>query len=541
MSGKWCGLGLVGWLAVAVVGCATLNSGQTQIDRHSFWHGLFWSPVEPLTGPSGGSQQARKPAASSAGPNRPGRSTPSRPFGSSGSPSGAGPSGQAGSGGLETGGSGVELGAPAELPDLGGLEQESEPGRQSSTQSGERDGVSDEPGGSSSPRLTAPVPSPLPVPLKGGSSAEGPSLSEPGGTSSERAKAEHGARLRLEIDSPKQAQVGGFATYRLTVVNEGDRAARDVVIEAEFVPPLEMPGRKGTHVRQSLGTVLPGDRKTVSLTLTSKEPGLQPCQFRVFVEGKEAVWKSVVVEFVSQRVELGIVGPSARLEGSRAEFLFKLTNVSDVELRNVRVAVENDAALQPREASSGVRQEAGRLEWNVGNLAPGEGVQLQVEYECPFAAQDARVALAVRGDNVPADEVESYVQIVPRSDVLNVQVSDTVDPVRVGGVTEYRISVTNEGLRPVGGLVLRVQLPRTFRLEQVETRLDDYPFELSYRTESEGRLVFGPLGLLPPDIELTVRLRVRAVQVGDGRLQVEAEHQDSGRPVGVSEPTTVNP
>jgi len=346
--------------------------------------------------------------------------------------------------------------------------------------------------------------------------------------------------LKLDVEAPRQAQVGGLATYRLTVRNDGTQVAEAVAVEAEFPPPLALPDREGTRARQGLGRLLPGEQKHVALTLTSSQPGVLACQFRVFAGQTERVWKSVSVEFVNRRLELKIVGPQQRTAGSRAEFIFKLLNVSASELQGLRAEVTYDAGLQPREASSGVVHESGRLSWDLGRLAPTEGVQLQVEFACPEPAENARVGLTVWGDNVPRDEQETYLQIVPLTGLLDLQVADQEDPIRVGETTEFVVTVLNRGLQPLRQVTLATVIPPDLQFVSASSQLGQQP--LALRHDRDGsRLVFSPQTLLAPDTPLTIRIRVKAVRPGDARLEAHVTCATQPDPLVVTEMITINP
>ncbi|HID22253.1 MAG TPA: DUF11 domain-containing protein [Planctomycetaceae bacterium] len=346
--------------------------------------------------------------------------------------------------------------------------------------------------------------------------------------------------LQLEVEAPRQAQVGGLATYRITVRNDGPQVAEDVAIEVEFPPPLALPGRHGSRVRQSLGRLLPGEQKRVALTLTSSRPGAAACQFRVLTGLTERVWKSVSVDFVDRRLGLKIVGPAQRTAGSRAEFLFKLQNVSTIELQGLLAEVTYDAALQPREASSGVIQGSGRLTWKLGRLAPQEGVQLQVEFACPFPAENARVGLTVSGNNVPRDEQETYLQIAPLTGLLHLHVSDQEDPIRVGETTEFVVTVLNRGLQPLRQVTVTMVIPPGLQFTSASSRLGRQPLALRHDWDG-SKLTFSPQTVLPPDRPLTLRIRVRALRSGDTTLAAQVTCATQPDPLTVEETLTINP
>ena len=49
-----------------------------------------------------------------------------------------------------------------------------------------------------------------------------------------------------------------------------------------------------------------------------------------------------------------------------------------------------------------------------------------------FLLKNARLTLSVEGDNIPPEQLEARLQIVPLSGILDVRVTDLDDPVSVG-------------------------------------------------------------------------------------------------------------
>jgi uncharacterized repeat protein (TIGR01451 family) len=93
------------------------------------------------------------------------------------------------------------------------------------------------------------------------------------------------AVLKVTMSGPKQGIVGRPATYVFTVANTGTYQAEEVELSDELPDPKKYPdaitfvsatdgGRlAGHHVRWNLGTLPPGQRRTVVVQLRSRHPG----------------------------------------------------------------------------------------------------------------------------------------------------------------------------------------------------------------------------------------------------------------------------
>src|SRR5207237_10054490 len=107
----------------------------------------------------------------------------------------------------------------------------------------------------------------------------------------------------------------------------------------------------------------PRESSELALSLTGTTAGLHCC--RVVVTRRDAekeielASRKVCVDFVTRRVEIDVVAPTQRTEGSRAEFNIALSNRSLKTIHDVHAIVSFDKALFPKEASAEAAQSAG--------------------------------------------------------------------------------------------------------------------------------------------------------------------------------------
>src|SRR5579863_90383 len=192
--------------------------------------------------------------------------------------------------------------------------------------------------------------------------------------------------LEFTVSGPSRKQVGGSATFHLTLTNSGDRPLEKLAVRCAFDDALVFAGSDKREVRQRVGRLSAGESKDLALSLSATSAGSHCCWFAVTQGDADAeiemVSKQVCVDFVTRHVEIEIAGPAQRTEGSRAEFNITLSNSSLKTIADARAIVAFDKALIPKEASAGAEQKPGSLTWRLGSLGPLERVQLQVEFEC---------------------------------------------------------------------------------------------------------------------------------------------------------------
>lgn len=347
--------------------------------------------------------------------------------------------------------------------------------------------------------------------------------------------------LELSVDVIPKRQLGSGATFYVIAKNVGDRAVRNVLVECEFDTEFLFPGRREKKIGQRLGTLQPGESKEISLTLYSDALGSHCCRFKAIVDGEELVWKSVCVEYEKKQLDLSVIGPSARTVGSRAEYIVKLSNVSDIDLNNIQAVISYDSVLVPREASIGSERETGQLKWSMDTIRKGEGVQLQVEFDCEVAAEHACLQVVISSPELPNEQASACLKVTPTQGVLDVQVRDTKDPITRGEETTYEVSIENRGLQPARDISLQAKIPRMFRVISVEAHQGNQ--KLNLRPEvNQNILKVSPVRELPADAFLRYTILVKAIGSGDGEFEVTISGGADAKKLitRVSEPTTVN-
>ncbi len=232
--------------------------------------------------------------------------------------------------------------------------------------------------------------------------------------------------LTLDVVGPDRRQIGAGATFQVTIRNNGEVPADNVVVTCEFDEALAFGDSKDREVRQRLGRVAAGETKELSLTLVADIPGKHCAQFAL--KADDGIASAAVpstdaaaakrsakacVEYVPRRLSATISGPSRRTTGSRAEFAFRVANLTDEPIQGVVLEVTRDNSLVLRELTAGSKRSAGRIRWEIGTLGPREEVVYQVEFECRAPRERATVGCAISADDLAPEEREALLEVVP--------------------------------------------------------------------------------------------------------------------------------
>lgn len=386
-----------------------------------------------------------------------------------------------------------------------------------------------------------PTPEPDMLPAPGGlddNREQGPSLTAPPRIRSSKKP----PRLFLDVSRPERVSVGGDVVFRITVRNEGGQIAKNVEVHCMLGDGgLTFPNQPATEVKREIGDVVAGDAQEMELTLVASKRGRQCAQFSIKSEGKEAAWKSVCTDVVDKTgsLSLGIIGPEKRTVGSRAEYNLKITNTSGRPLNGIVASLKYDDALIPREATEGVEDEDAGLVWNLGDLQPNEGLQLQVEFDCS-RVQDRAVLQAEAGEaGSPTQRSDTELAIIPLPGVLDLQVADEEDPIKVGEEFTYVVDVGNKGFQTAQLVQLAVSPSSGVTLLDAEVIPESLDQQSRHRVVGR-RWEFEPIDRLPADSTVQYRIRARAIRAGDHTLRAMVRSELSTTPFVVNELTTIN-
>lgn len=205
--------------------------------------------------------------------------------------------------------------------------------------------------------------------------------------------------IRIEKSAPRTASVGIPLTYTISLKNEGESPAHEVIVEDRIPKSLEVQGsypvahRKDDTLTWRFVTLQPGEEKTITVEAVPGGEGtlnsVATVQFRSEVTAQTTI--------TAPRLELSLKGPDVIKAGETVEFVYTARNVGSGEAVNVFLR-----SVLPE----GVKHPEGNdLEYEVGSLAPGESrtVTLAVAAAEPGEYENTAVLTAAGGAGAKAE------------------------------------------------------------------------------------------------------------------------------------------
>ena len=335
--------------------------------------------------------------------------------------------------------------------------------------------------------------------------------------------------LALTIEEPQAMRIGGEVPVVITVSNPGTGRATGVVLEG--VLPEGLAHRAGRELEFDIGSLKPGESRSIDLVLATTGPGMHRIDVGVRADGQLEERQTVAVEVTAPTLELTAELPSRRYLQRPATCVLSMANAGTAAARSVELAAQLPPGLKFVSANNaGYYDEKNhRVLWQLEELPPAEIGSVEMVL-MPIALGSQQVVAAARSPDGISDQV-AHVLEVEGVAALTFSVVDSEDPIEVDGVTEYVIRVGNQGTKPAGDVQVTASMLGDLQPVDASGPVD-------HRIENLT-VIFEPLARLAPTEDVVFRVQARGRREGDQRVQVQVTSADHTTPVTKEEVTRV--
>jgi len=218
-------------------------------------------------------------------------------------------------------------------------------------------------------------------------------------------------------------------------------------------------------------------------------------------------------------------GPEKTYIGRPITYDITVKNTGDGIARDAVLVNSYPADAKFASATDGGRQAAGKVQWAVGDLAPGASKKVSYTVT-PGAGEVLRSQVTAQSRCAESTNATAQTSVVGIPALL-LQMVDVTDPLEVGQNQTYVITVTNQGSAPGTGIKIVANL---------EEQMEFLSTSGQTRGAAQGKTVtFEPLANLPPQAVATWRVVVKSVGPGDVRFKVGMTADQLTRPVEETE------
>lgn len=336
--------------------------------------------------------------------------------------------------------------------------------------------------------------------------------------------------LKVALKGPAEVLLGDPASQMILVSNPGTGTVHDVKVEARISEGLEH-GSRGERLVMEVGSIGPGETRTVRLGLASVKGGRQSISVAATSNSDAGATASAELNVIAPSLKIAVEGPALRYKGRNAKYTLTVANDGSVPNNNIRIAQAVGEGFKFVSADRNGKYDASTksVQWFVGRLEPGQTVQVTSELNA-VALGDFAQTVSVLSDSGIRAEAKSQTRVDGIAS-LTMELVDLDDPVEIGAETAYEIRVKNDGSKPATGVSIACELPPEMELKTVKAPVDAIV---------EGRqILFKSLDQVAPGAVVTYRIHVKGIQEGNHRMRVRMTGGGLQEPVVREEATKV--
>lgn len=331
--------------------------------------------------------------------------------------------------------------------------------------------------------------------------------------------------IKLVKSMPAEVMVCDEIPIKFTVTNTGTGMARNVKIEENFPTGMTTVDGRPT-IAIDAGSLGAGESKTLSLNAKVAKTGQYTNKATARADNGLTSESAPVSVTVRQPIlAITKAGPEKQFIGRPITFEINVTNKGDAVARDLVVTDTLPAGAKFESATDGGRAAAGKVQWALGELAPGASKKMSVTLSGQTAGvlkndvtAQARCAQAVTAT------AQTSLGGIP---ALLLEVVDVTDPIEVGQNQTYVITVTNQGSADDTDIKIVANLEDTMEFVSAGG---------ATRAAAQGKTItFEPLPSLAPKAKAEWKVVVKAVNSGDVRFKIDMNSDQLTRPVAETE------
>ncbi len=333
-------------------------------------------------------------------------------------------------------------------------------------------------------------------------------------------------KLNLKASAPAEAMRCDAIPLTYAVSNIGTGVARNASVN--------QPLPEGISLKDGLGTMTAGDLsagavKEFRAAVMAAKPGVYSFNPTAAADPSMQASAVATTRVTEPALKVEKKASNTVILGRDLDYEITVTNTGDAVARNLVVEETVQAGARVNSASDNGRVEAGRVVWNLPELAPKQSQTVKVNLQ-PQAVGSIDTATRATAYCAADAAAQAKTAIIGIPAVL-LEVVDLTDPVEIGKSTTYVITATNQGT----ATDINVRI-----IADLEKAMEFVSGDGATALVSGGnRVEFAPLPKLEPGAKAEWRVNAKAVAPSDHRFTVIMTSDLRQRPVMETEATTL--
>ena len=327
-------------------------------------------------------------------------------------------------------------------------------------------------------------------------------------------------KLAVVVEVPPAALANERLPVRVSVTNSGSTPALNTTAWARLDDGLKHATGQNP-VELAVGTLAPGQTKTLDLPLTASAAGRYGVRVTATADGSVAASSDAVAVSVRRaELKVAVVGPKLTYLNQDFTWTVGVANSGDSAVSNVAVRATLPPEVKLKDADGG-KSTAGSVEWSVAELKPGEQRTYKLTLTAAKLTDRAALTVVAQADAASGSEKPTGDPVQARgaaavavigTPAVMLEVATPPGIVEVGKRVTYKVRVKNQGTVSARNLEVAAFVPAELKVRSTTPEA---------RNEPGGKLGFASVDELRPGETLTFTVEVEAAQPGDARFRAE--------------------
>ncbi len=333
--------------------------------------------------------------------------------------------------------------------------------------------------------------------------------------------------LSLVKTAPAEVLLCDGITYTYTVKNGGDGPATNVKIADSLPAGLTASGQGNVAI--NVGALAAGESKTFTQKVAVAKTGSYVNAATATADGGLKSEAKAATKVVQPVLAIDKVCPEKAFINRPINYAITVTNKGDAVSKATTLVDTLPAGATFVSATEGGTFAAGKVTWNLGDLAPGASKSVKFTASASVAGNltNSATASGTCADKV-TDSCATLVQGIP---ALLLEAVDNPDPIEVGGNVTYTITVTNQGSAEDTEITVFATLP-------AELTFVSATGPTAFKLDGK-KIVFDAVKSLAAKAKVTFTVQAKANAAGDVRFAVEMDSSALKSPVNETESTNL--
>lgn len=327
--------------------------------------------------------------------------------------------------------------------------------------------------------------------------------------------------LAITKTAPAEVTICDPIPMELTVTNKGTGMARNVVVRDQLPAGLTTNDGKST-IEQNVGNLGPNESRKVSIMTKASKTGTYTNTGTAAAEGGLNATSNQTSTIVRQPVLSITCKASEKIYINRnATFELTVSNTGDAAC-GATVSLPLPAGAQFVSATEGGTAAAGKVNWNVGSLAPKATKTVSVTIK-PTGMNALAISATATCPCSPPAATNCTTQVVGIPALL-LDGFDAPDPIQVGDNVVYTLTCTNQGSANLTNVQLICTMDEGDTMQFVSATG-------GAQTVNGRTITFPAIPVLAPGAKQTYTITVKALKEGQVQFKGESKSTEITRPL----------